>query len=137
MGAMSEQTNTRVVQQTYEALGRGDIPALLALLTDDVEWVYQGPDLIPFAGTRRGQKEVGEFFSLLADTLTFEQFVPREFVEQGDTVVVIGDERSRFNTTGHVVEQEWVHVYTFRDDKIAKLRSFENTAAFVKALTVS
>jgi ketosteroid isomerase-like protein len=33
---MSERTNTDVVQQGYEALGRGDIPALLDLLTDDV-----------------------------------------------------------------------------------------------------
>ena len=35
---MSERTNTDVVQQGYEALGRGDIPALLQFLTVDVEW---------------------------------------------------------------------------------------------------
>ena len=30
------RTNTEVVQGTYEAVGRGDIPALLDLLTEDV-----------------------------------------------------------------------------------------------------
>jgi uncharacterized protein len=40
---MSERTNTDVVQQGYEAFGRGDIPAVLDLLTDDVEWIQQGP----------------------------------------------------------------------------------------------
>ena len=34
---MSEQTNSDVVQQAYEAFGRGDIPAVLDTLTDDVE----------------------------------------------------------------------------------------------------
>jgi ketosteroid isomerase-like protein len=55
---MSERTNAVVVQQGYEAFGRGDIPALLDLLTDDVEWVYQGPSVIPFAGTRHGREGV-------------------------------------------------------------------------------
>ena len=34
---MNEQTNVDVVQQNYEAVGRGDIPAVLDLMTDDVE----------------------------------------------------------------------------------------------------
>ncbi len=40
---MNDQTNTDVVQRTYEAVGRGDIPAVLDLLTDDVEWTLQHP----------------------------------------------------------------------------------------------
>ena len=91
---MSERTNTDVVQQGYEALGRGDIPAILDLLTDEVEWIEQGPSVIPFAGTRHGHEGVAEYFSLLDENLEFEQFEPREFVAQGDTVVVVGFERS-------------------------------------------
>ena len=49
---MSERTNTDVVQQGYEAFGRGDIPALLQFLTVDVEWTQQGPSVVPFSGTR-------------------------------------------------------------------------------------
>jgi ketosteroid isomerase-like protein len=90
---MSERTNTDVVQQGYEAFGRGDIPAVLDLLTDDVEWIQQGPSVIPFAGTRHGHEGVAEYFSVLDENLEFEQFEPREFVAQGDTVVV-GFERS-------------------------------------------
>ena len=126
---MSERTNTDVVQQGYEALGRGDIPAILDLLTDDVEWIEQGPSVIPFAGTRHGHEGVAEFFSLLDENLELEQFEPREFVAQGDTVVVVGFERSVSKATGHAIEQEWAHVYTLRDGKIAKGRYFEDTAA--------
>jgi uncharacterized protein len=130
---MSEPTNTDVVKQGYEALGRGDIPALLDLLTDDVQWIQQGPSVIPFAGTRHGHQGVAEYFSLLDENLEFEQFEPREFVAQGDTVVVVGFERGVSKATGHTIEQEWAHVYTLRDGKIAKGRFFEDTAAQVAA----
>jgi hypothetical protein len=46
--------------RVYEALGREDIPALLELLAEDVVWVYQGPSVIPFAGTHHGREGVGE-----------------------------------------------------------------------------
>ena len=130
---MSERTNTDVLQQGYEAFGRGDIPAVLDLLTDDVEWTQQGPSVIPFAGTRHGREGVAEYFSLLDENLEFEQFEPREFVAQGDTVVVVGFERSVIKATGHTIETEWAHVHTLRDGKIAKGRLFEDTGAYVEA----
>lgn len=127
------RTNVDVVQETYEAVGRGDIPALLDLLTDDVEWTLQGPSVIPFAGTRRGREGAAEFFSLVGKNLEFQQFEPREFVVQGATVAVLGYERSIIKPTGRTLEQEWAHVYTLRDGKIAKFRAFEDTAALVVA----
>ncbi len=126
--------NVDVVQRTYEAVGRGDVPAVLDLLTDDVEWTLQGPSVIPFARTRHGHTAVSEFFSQVGETLEFQQFEPREFVAQGDTVVVLGYERSLNKHTGRTLEQEWAHVYTLRDGKIARGRFFEDTAAHVAGL---
>ena len=131
---MSDPTNVDVVQRFYGAFGQGDIPATLDLLADDVEWTFQAPTVIPFAGTRRGREGVVEFFSLVGETLEFQQFEPREFVRQGDTVVVVGYERNLIKPTGRTFEQEWAHVYTLRDGKIAKHQGFENTAAYVVAL---
>jgi ketosteroid isomerase-like protein len=127
------RTNVDVVRETYEAVGRGDIPALLDLLTDDVEWTLQGPSVIPFAGTRRGREGVIEFFSLLGETVEFQEFEPREFVAQDDTVVVLGFERNLIKPTGRTFEQEWAHVYSLRDGKIAKHQALEDTAAYVVA----
>ena len=103
---ISEQTNADVVRQAYEAFGRGDIPAMLGMLTDDVEFTMQGPAVIPWVGTYRGREGVAEFFSLLDENLEFERFEPREFVAQGDTVVVLGDERSLVKSTGRAFEDE-------------------------------
>jgi uncharacterized protein len=127
--------NVDVVQQGYEAFGRGDIPGVLELLTDDVEWTEQGPSVIPFAGTFRGREGIAEFFTLLDETLEFEQFEPRKFVGQDDTVVVVGYERGLVKPTGRTFEQEWAHVYTLRDGKIATGLFVEDTAGLVEALS--
>lgn len=129
--------NVDTVQEAYAAVGRGDIPALLDLLTDDVEWALQGPAVIPFAGTRYGREGVAEFFSLLGETVEFQEFEPREFVAQGDTVVVLGFERNLIKPTGRTFEQEWAHVYTLRDGKVAKHRALEDTAAYVDAFNAA
>ena len=60
---MSEQKNVETVQQNYAAVGRGDIPTLLSLLSDEVEWSMPGPSVIPWTGTRRGRQQVAEFFA--------------------------------------------------------------------------
>ena len=127
------RTNAEVVQTTYEAVGRGEIPAL-DLLTDDVQWTFQGPSMIPFAGTRRGRGGVAEFFSLVGETLEFQEFEPREFVAQGDTVVVLGFECSLVRPTERTFEQEWAHVYRLRDGKVAEFLALEDTAAHAVAL---
>ena len=59
---MSEQDNRALVQRGYDAFGRGDIEALLALLDDNVEWITPGPSDLPTAGRRRGRQQVAEFF---------------------------------------------------------------------------
>lgn len=135
---MSDRTNNSdIIRQTYTAVGRGDIPAVLDLLTEDVEWTFQGPTTIPFAGSRRGREGVAEFFTLVGETIDFEQFEPRDFVAHGDTVVVLGYERNRIKPTGRSFDQEWAHVYTLSDGRIATFRGFEDTAAYVAALTTA
>ena len=73
------------------------------------------------------------FFSLVGETLEFLQFEPREFVAQGDTVVVLGFERNLIKPTGRTFEQEWAHVYTLKDGKIVRFQALEDTAAYIVA----
>jgi ketosteroid isomerase-like protein len=126
---MVEQANVRTVQEIYAAFGRGDIPALLGALAEDVEWSVAGPQEVPHAGKRRGRAEVAAFFPVLAETEEFEQFEPREFIAQGDQVVVLGYLRSRVKATGRRYENEWAMVWTLRDGKVTRFRTYEDTAA--------
>ena len=38
---MNEQQNQALIQNMYDAFGRGDIHTILNNLTDDVEWTMQ------------------------------------------------------------------------------------------------
>ena len=49
-------------------------------------------------------------------------------------MIVLGYERSVVKSTGRTFEQEWTHVYTLRDGKIARVRVIDDTAVQVVAL---
>lgn len=132
---MSAEKNISVVQALYAAFGRGDMATVMVGLTDDVEWVLPGPkEVIPFAGTHHGREAVAQFFLKMNETLEFEQLEPREFVAQGDKVVVLGHSRDRMKSTGRTIENEWAAVVTLRDGKVARYQIYEDTAALVSGL---
>ena len=131
---MTEEENVRTIQEAYASFQRGDVQAVLNVLTDDVEWVTPGPtSILPLAGHRRGRDEVGQFFSLLNGSEEVEQFEPQEYVAQGNNVVVFVKYRSRITSTGHTANSDLVHVFTVRDGKIAEFREYFDTAAAVEA----
>ena len=43
---MKEQENIALVQRMYEAFARGDIQTIVENLTDDVEWIAEGPSSV-------------------------------------------------------------------------------------------
>jgi len=66
--------------------------------------------------------------------LEFEQFAPREFIAQGDIVVVLVFVRVRSKATGRTVDNDYVHVYTVRYGKIVQFCVYEDTAPIIAAL---
>ena len=130
---MSEQENLRVVQNLFECFGRGDVPGILRLLDDDVDWHIKGPSEVPFFGPRRGHDGVLDFFGKVGTAVEFEHLAPEEFFASGDRVVVLGGERGRVRATGKEFVNEWAMVFTLRGGKIVKFRSHEDTAAVAEA----
>jgi hypothetical protein len=130
---MNEQQNLQTVQQTCAAFVRGDIQAILGNVAPDVEWVFPGPKQVPFAGTFRGPEQVAQLFALVGENLEFEQYEPREFIAQGDKVVVLGQDRYRVRSTGGSAGGEWVAAFTLRDGKIARHHYYCDTAALEAA----
>ena len=131
---MSAEANTQTAMDGYAAFGRGDVPAILELLTDDIEWVNPGPpDVIPGAGTHRGKEAVAGFFGTLAQNTDFQTFEPREFIAQGDKVVALIYSEATVRSTGRSVVDHAAHVWTFRDGKVARFEVIQDTAAIVAA----
>lgn len=133
---MNEQTRT--VQQVYENfkgenLRSADMKSLLDLYSEDVEWQVPEMENVPFAGKRRGLESVREFFASVAETVELLHFEPREFIAQGEKVVVLGRYSWRVRATGKEFSSEWAHVYTVRDGKIVRFHEYMDTAAEIRA----
>ena len=120
---------TAVVQQAYEAFGRQDVPAILQLVAEEVDWEFVGPAGLAYAGRRRNHKEVGDFFAAVAGADDIHAFEPREFIAAGDHVTVLGWESATAMDSGTKFQSEWVHVFTVKKGKVTRWRGFANTAA--------
>ena len=125
---MSEQDNLKLVQEGYADFGRGDVQSLLGKFAEDIEWVSPGSKNNPLAGTYNGRARVGEFFKNLSDLTEMSTFEPREFIAQGDKVVVLGRETGRVKATGRTFESDWAMVFTLRNGKIVRFQEYADTA---------
>ena len=131
---MSVEENVQTAKEGYAAFGRGDLPAILELLTDDIEWISPGPpDVIPEAGTYRGKEAVAGFFATLAEDVDFHKFEPHEFIAQGDHLVVLISSEATVKRTGRKITDHIAHVWTFEGGKLARFETFQDTAAIVAA----
>jgi ketosteroid isomerase-like protein len=135
---MAEQDNVQTIKEAYAAFERGDIPSLLNMVSEDVEWHIPGPsDIVPFAGEFRGREGVGRFFAALGGAEDVEIFEPQEFIAQGDKVVVVGRYRGRVKANGQADDIEFVHIFTVRDRRITNYRQYNDTAQTVAAYSAA
>ena len=130
---MDEARNTQVVKDAYAAFGRGDIPALLALVDPDAEWTAVVGSRTPTAGTRHKREGVAKFFQDLGASIEFQSFEPREFIAQGDKVAVLGHYVGRAKPTGRSFETDWVMIFTLRNGLVTRFIEFADSAGINEA----
>lgn len=127
-------SNTETVQELYTAFGRGDLPAILAKLADDVVWESEGPTIVSFSGIRHGVNETKGFFESLAADHSIPQLTITDYVANGDAVMTLGRYTAIMKATGKTFDSPIAHYWKFRDGKVARYVGLANTAAAVDAL---
>lgn len=130
---MIEHHQLGIVQQAYSHFKHGDIPALLSLCAEDIEWELPEIENVAFAGPHKGKAAVQEFFKTLAADQEEVEFIPMEYITQGDKVVVLGHEEWKTRQGGHQFKTDWVHIFTVRKGKITSFRQFMDTAVVAAA----
>ena len=128
---------TATVQELYAAFGRGDVPAILAKLADDVVWESEGPAIVSFSGIRHGKAGAASFFEALGADQSNQQLTIAEYVASGDAVMTIGRYTATMKATGKKLDTPIAHYWKFRGDKVVRYVGFANTAAAVEALQPS
>jgi hypothetical protein len=111
---MGAQEDLKTIQTGYEAFGRGDIPAVLALFDEKIAWHITGRS--PLAGTYTGHEEVVGFFTQLVErsggTFTLET---HDFLASDDHVVVLT--HSTAQREGRTLDVSEAHIWHLRDGK--------------------
>ena len=126
--------NLATVQRIYEAFGQGDIPAILALLADDVEWESWADNTavkagLPWMTPRRGRAEVVHFFEA-AGQMEIVDLQILNMMEGGNQVAVefVLEANLPAWGGGHYRDEE-IHLWTFDDrGKVVRLRHCTDTA---------
>jgi ketosteroid isomerase-like protein len=125
--------NTQIVKEAYGHFGSGNIDGLVNLFTEDIKWQIPEINGSPFNAITNGSENVREFFGLLGETEEFTNFEPKEFISEGNKVVVLGHSAGKVIATGQNFESDWVHIFTIEDGKIAGFLEFFDNAAMERA----
>jgi uncharacterized protein len=133
---MLVQENVRIVKDGYAAFRQGDIQGLLALFAEDIEWIVPGEGL-PLAGTYSGLARVAGFFQKVSEMLEISFTEPREFVAEGNRVLVVGFTRGRVKDTNRTFEGHWVMAFTVLNGKVTNAREYIDTLAVARGFEMA
>lgn len=128
------QTKTQVVEELYEAFGRGDVPFILSHLDQNVKWQVMGTAEIPYSGMYNGPLQVGTFFMKLNEIVEFSAFEAKEFFENKNVVLVTGRFDGKSRKTGKNAESIWCMRWEFSNGKVVAFNDYYNSAKVADTL---
>jgi uncharacterized protein len=127
-------TPVDTVRSFYDALGNGDVPAVLSLLDAQVQWT-EAERFPYYSGTWQGPQAVLD--NLLKPLSSdWEGFSAKahEFIAERDRVVSLGTYSGKFKKTGRSFSAAFAHVWTVRGDKLARFDMHTDTAKVLEAV---
>ena len=129
---MSIEKNVQVVKDFFAAIGSGDKQRVLALVTEDIEWIVPGEGWL-LAGAHRGHAGLADVLKKASEEIEMKYPKPPEFVAQGDRVLVIGVATGKIKATNKPFKDDWVFDITVRNGKLTKIQEYIDTQALARA----
>jgi len=121
------KNNVETVQNAFNNFLQGNVPAILDVCTDDVEWAsYENPE-VPYGGSFHGKQGVTEFFKNLSEQVNYSRFEPQQYVSQGDDVIVLGHHSGTVKSTGKTFDHDWCFSFKMQNGKVKRFFAFVDT----------
>jgi ketosteroid isomerase-like protein len=130
---MSAET-VSVVKGIYEGFATGDIPAVVAAMSPDIEW-YEAENF-PYADGNpyRGAEGIlGGVFARIASEWDGFHVEPEQFLDAGDTVVMLGRYAGTCRATGRAMNPQAAHIWTVANGKVVRFQQLVDTLAVARA----
>jgi ketosteroid isomerase-like protein len=122
-----------IVGAFYDAVAKGDVDAVLALLQPDVRW--EAPDPLPYGGTLDGHPGFREYRRRMHETVADYRITRERTFRCAGQVVVTGRMEATVKATGIDLESPFAHIWTLRGGKIAAREYHVDTHALMRAFT--
>jgi ketosteroid isomerase-like protein len=122
-------SNADIVRTVTEALGRGDLLAVMGLVAKDVRWAVNAADreAAPWFQVYQGKRSLPDFFAELSQ-LTFTDFTLRAMLSDGD-LVITWLHVAFTSPQGRSVDMEEVQIWQLADGKVQSVDTLLDTAA--------
>jgi ketosteroid isomerase-like protein len=130
------QENVELVRTLLSAYDRADYEAALEALDPDIEW-HVPPGISIGREVYRGRDEVQKGFAEWLGAWDTYRFEPEEVIDRGDHVVVGGMQTGRGRGSGVEVRLPTFHVFTLRDGKVTRHRSYRDRTEALEAAGLS
>ena len=124
---MSQQ-NVELVRSIYGAFATGDVPGVVARMSPGIVW--NEAEGFPYADGNpyRGPEAIlGGVFSRLGSEWEGFAAVPEEFLDAGDTIVVLGRYRGVCKSTGKAIDSQMAHVWRIDEGKAVAFQQYTDT----------
>jgi ketosteroid isomerase-like protein len=120
--------NVDLIRGVYAGFESGDMPDILSRLSPDIVW--NEAEHFPYADGNpyRGPEAVlaGVFARLGGEWDGFAA-VPDEYLDAGDTVIMLGRYRGTYKATGRTLDAQVVHVWRIADGKAVAFQQYTDT----------
>ena len=118
----------QVVEKMFDAFSRKSVADAVSTVSEDTLWIHHGTQKIPslrFVGKSGVQK----FFETNFTTMQVDYFRVNRLLQDGNTVIALGEEQ--FTMTGNPtpLAQKWVQVYTVENGLITRMEEFATSVA--------
>ena len=129
-------SNEQTVKDVYAAFQAGDVPAILARVSDDVDWRndHVASNECPWNGNFSGKANLPGFFQAVGEHLNIAVFDVKKVAASGPVVAAYLRIESTLPKNGRSLKNDAVHFWTFNDrGQITQYRHFNDTAAELAA----
>ena len=114
--------NVETLRRGYEALNRGELSEVRALLHPDLVW--QEDPASPEAGAHQGSASFERFLRSSLESFDDFRIEPEEIIEDGDRLIALVHQSGKGRTSGVGVEVRIAHVWTVEDGRAVRWRSY-------------
>ena len=125
-------SNVDIIKGVYESVGKGDIPGMLAVFDDKVEW--EEPESLPYENQIGPQAIAENVLSQVVQDIQDFSLNMTEVHDAGDVLFGIGTYRGTGTASGKKLEAPYVHVWRVRDGKVTYFRTYTDTQNWLQAL---